>query len=239
MSWGNDDVFLGDEDYLGESLRGPQRTDYLGNYEIGAAQRQLSNIRGQLGQLARNQAMSKFARHAPMQQRVRPAYKDSTQFGIECSGTFAVAAWSNSNTTLPTVTGKTRVYESFKSAKVISDEQLILTYSNDSLGDTSIAVDVSDAGDLKLIGVFAGAKNCFPTAPDQSTGISGRALANNSLGNGISWPTVNGGIDVVITFAVRRTAIYRGTPPTGYTSADLSTVEVLATLNLFGESLRP
>lgn len=230
--WDDDDV------HLGESLRGMQETEIgnveIGNVEIGAAQRQLRQLRGGLGQLAAN----RFNRHAPLQRPVRPAYKDSTQIGIKCQGTFTPSTWTGSST-LPQVTGRTRVYESFKPTKAIVTENILVTFETASLGAVTRAANVSDASDLILVSAFAGAKNCFPTAPDQDTGISGAAFANNSLGNGISWPTINGGIDMVVQFGVEQSVIYQITPPTGYTSDDITSIVVTVRFNLLGPSLRP
>ena len=41
-------------------------------------------------------------------------------------------------------------------------------------------------------------------APRARTDKSGPTFANNSLGNGISWPTINGGIDMTVAFAVEQ-----------------------------------
>ena len=106
------------------------------------------------------------------------------------------------------------------------------------LAAQTVSVSVPDGGDLILVSAFAGSYNCFPTAPNQSTGLSGRALASNSLGNGISWPTINGGIDLSIGFSVKSTAVYRAPVPQGYTQADITSIQVLARLNLMGPSLR-
>lgn len=221
-----------DDVYLGESLRGMQDTE-IGNVEIGAA-RALTQLKGALGQLAQQ----RFGRHATLQKPVRPAYKDSTQIGIKCTGTFTPANWTGASS-LPTVTGRTRVYESFKPNKAIANESLRVTFETASLGATTRSLNVSDASDLVLTSVFAGAKNCFPTAPDEDNGIPGVAFANNSLGNGISWPTINGGIDMVVTFAIDDSVIYAITPPTGYTSDDITSIVVSVRFALFGPSLRP
>ncbi len=160
---------------------------------------------------------------------------ESTQFGVKCSGTFLASAWDGES--LPTVTGRVRMYQSFTPLRVVADEQLIITFKNGK-SEAKVAVDVADAGDLLLVSTFAGNKNCFPVAPDQTTGISGRSLANNSLGNRVAWPTINGGIDLVVVFALRRTAAFRAAPPPGFTAADLHSVEVEAILNCFGELLK-
>ena len=223
--------YVGNTEILGESLRGLQSL-------MGAAPARRPAPGNALARLGQQRAQAALARYQPAQHTLQSPYKDSTQFGIVAQGTFLASAWDSGNTSLPTVSGRTRVYQSFKPQKAIADEQLLITFRNASLGDTTIAADVADAGDLLLITVFAGNKNCFPTAPDQSTGISGRSLSAQSLGNGVSWPTINGGIDMSVTWGVRKTAAYRAAPPAGYTSADIYSVEVITTLNLFGEQLR-
>lgn len=230
MSWEDEDVFMGNYE-IGESLRGMQDRDAI----IGAAQRALAQrgLRGNLGQLAQ-----RFNPHAPLQRQVRPAYKDSTQIGLKATGTFTSTTWSGS-TSLPQITATTRVYESFKPNKGILNELVIATYTNDSDVAVTRSTNVSDASDVVLVSAFAGAKNCFPNAPNQDNGIPGSAFSPNSLGNGISWPTLNGGIDMVVAFAVEDTILYRVTPPSGYTQDDLTSIEVRIRFALLGPSLRP
>jgi len=225
------------EPFIGESVRGMQDTS-VGNYEIGAAQRQLAQLRSNLGQLAMQQAAGRFAGHAPAQQHVRPAYKDSTQISIKCSGTFVPANWTGT-TSLPEITGRTRIMESFKPMKPVLVENLTFLFNNHSLGDKTKSVSVPDAADLVLTSAFIGAKNCFPIPPDQDSGIPGQALANNTYGNGISWPTANPGIDAVIRLAIEQSVLSQVTPPTGYTEDDLVSVTINARFTLFGPSLRP
>lgn len=233
MSWEDENVYLGD--LLGESLRGMQEADHMGNVEIGAAQRQaLTQLRGALGQLT----AARFAKHAPVQKTLRPAYKDSTQIGIKCSGIFGPTAWTGS-TALPQISGTTRVYESFKPTKAIVTENLIVTFQNDSLGTVTRAAAVSDSSDIVLVSAFAGAKNCFPNAPNQDNGIPGQAFANNSLGNGISWPTINGGIDMNVAFAIEQSVLYQVQPPAGFSIDDIVQVQVSVRFALLGPSLRP
>lgn len=224
MSW-DDDIYLGNYSEIGESLRGMQDS------EIGAAQAQLRQLRGNLNQLAQ-----RFTPHAPVSKVMRSPYKDSTQIGIKCTGTFTPSAWSAS--TLPVVTGLTRVYKSFKPTKAILSEVIKVTFENNTLGATTRVTSVSDASDLVLTSAFSGADNCFPNAPTEGNGISGLAFANNSLGNGISWPTINGGIDMTVQFAVEEAVLYRIAPPTGYTVDDITDVTVTVRFNLLGPSLR-
>ena len=164
------------------------------------------------------------------------AYKDSTQFGVEANGTFKAEAWQGP--VMPVVTGRIRMYESFQPKSAIAAELLIVTFRNAEGREEQVAVDVADAGDLKIISAFAGAKNCFPIAPDQATGVSCRALSSNGLGNGIWWPVVHGGTDLTVAFSVSPAALHRATPPAGFTSADIVSIDVKATLNMFGELLR-
>lgn len=137
----------------------------------------------------------------------------------------------------PVVRGRVRLYVSMKPRKMILDEHLTVTFSNAKMGDSTLYMNVPDASDLKLFNMFVGAKNCFPTAPDQLTGISGCALSRNVVGNGVNLPSVKAGEDVVFGCAVQSSALCRISPPEGYTIKDLVSVQVHAVLNLFGEEL--
>ena len=227
MAW-EDDINLGNYSEIGESLRGMQDS------HVGAAQKALGQLRGALGTLAQ----SRFGGHAPTSKVMRSPYKDSTQIGIQAMGTFTPAAWTM-NAPLPQITGLTRVYKSFKPTKAILTELILATYTPVSLPAVTIAIDVPDASDLVLVQAFSGADNCFPNAPNESNGISGQTFANNSLGNGISWPTINGGIDMSIGFAIEQSALYRGVNlPSGYAQSDLTSLIVKLRFNLLGPSLR-
>lgn len=230
MSW-EDDLYIGSYSEIGESLRGMQDS------HVGAARpvhpAQLSKLRGALGALSQH----RFARHAPVSKQMRSPYKDSTQISIKATGQFNPANWSGSSA-LPTVTGATRVYKSFKPTKAIITENVLLTYTNASLGSRTVAVSVADGADLVLVSAFAGADNCFPTAPNESTGMAGPVFANTTLGNGISWPTVNGGIDMTVSFAIEQSVLFQGNPPAGFSQEDLSTVTVTVRFGLLGPSLR-
>lgn len=225
MSW-DDDIHMGSYSEIGESLRGMQDT------AVGQAQRALAQLRGSLGTLAQQ----KFAPHAPLQKQMRSPYKDSTQIGISATGTFTLQSWSAS--VLPTVSGLTRVYKSFKPTKAILTEIVTTTFSNDTLGATTKVASVGDAADLVLVQAFSGADNCFPNAPTESNGISGPTFSFNSLGNGISWPTINGGIDMTVAFAVEQSVVYQVEPPSGYTTDDITSIVVKLRFNLLGPSLR-
>jgi hypothetical protein len=206
--------------------------DSVGSYsEIGAA-KALNQLRGALGTLAQQ----RFAGHAPVSKQMRSPYKDSTQIGISATGTFTLTTWSGS--VLPQISGLTRVYKSFKPTKAILTEMLTVTFQNDTSGTATRVSNVSDAADLVLVQAFSGADNCFPNAPTEANGISGPTFANNSLGNGISWPTINGGIDMTVAFAVEQSVLYQVDPPSGFTTDDIVSVVVKLRFNLLGPSLR-
>jgi hypothetical protein len=225
MAW-EDDVSMGSFSEIGESLRGMQDT------HVGAVARATQQLRGALGQLAQ----ARFGAHAPVSKQMRSPYKDSTQIGISATGTFTLASWSGSS--LPQISGLTRVYKSFKPTKAILTEMVTTTFSNSTLGATTVVNYVPDASDLVLVQAFSGADNCFPNAPTEANGIAGPTFANNSLGNGISWPTINGGIDMTVGFCVEQSAAFIATPPAGYVQADITSVLVKLRFNLLGPSLR-
>jgi hypothetical protein len=228
MAW-DDDIHLGNYSEIGESLRGMQDSS------VGAAQA-LRQLRGALGTLAQN----RFGAHAPVSKQMRSPYKDSTQIGILITtGDITPSAWVGSP--LPTFSGLTRVYKSFKPTKAILTELVTLKFTNAGGGpDVILAKSVSDAADLVLVSAFSGADNCFPNAPTEANGISGPTFANNSLGNGISWPTLNGGIDMTVAFAIENTVQFSVAtpPPFNQTPYVLSTVNMRIRFNLLGPSLR-
>ena len=210
---------LDNAELIGEALRGMQGT------EVGAALAQLQNVLAKSASPhAQNMARS----------QLRPM---SSQMGILCTGTFTPSAWTGSSQ-LPTVSGKTTVYKSFVPAKATIDEKLLVTFTNSSLGSKVVVVNVPDGSDLVLISGYSGADNVFPTAPDETTGISGSSLAANALGQGISWPVVRAGVASSATFAIEQTAVFQATPPTGYTSNDIESIKVIVRLNLFGPMTR-
>ena len=219
-----DDVHMGNVE-IGESNRGMQDT-------IGATQRALSSLRGNLAQLARG----RFGAHAPVQKTLRSPYKDSSQIGISATGTFTPANWAGSN--LPTVSGTSRVYKSFKPEKAVITELLVVTFSNESLGAVTRAKGVTDAADVVLTSAFSGADNCFPNAPNEQNGIAGPTFSPTALGVGISWPTINGGIDMTVGFALESTVLYQIDPPSGYTVDDITSIVVRLRMMLLGPSLR-
>lgn len=213
------DYFMGSYSEIGESLQGMQHS------EIGASAEQLAGLRGQLA--------GRFAPHAPVSKVMRSPYKDSTQIGIKCTGTFQPTSWDSSS--LPVVSGLTRVYKSFKPTKAIVTELVTATFVDAQQNKKVLSASVPDGSDLVLVSAFSGADNCFPNAPSESNGIAGVAFANNSLGNGISWPTINGGIDMSVQFAVEPTVLSRIAEPAGFT---LSAIFVSVRFNLLGPSLR-
>jgi hypothetical protein len=224
MGW-EDDIHLGNFSEIGESLRGMQDS------HVGAAQ--LRQLRGALGQIAQN----RFGGHAPVSKQMRSPYKDSTQIGILVStGDITPSAWASSS--LPQFSGLTRVYKSFKPTKAILTELVTVKFTNPAAPDIIQAKSVADASDLVLVSAFSGADNCFPNAPTEGSGISGAAFANNSLGNGISWPTINGGIDMTVAFAVESSVQYLFPVPTTVPGYVLSTVNIRIRFNLLGPSLR-
>lgn len=218
-----------DDIYLGESVRGLSSGPALMgmNTEIGAAQ----------SPALRQMAQARFGQHAPLNKVLRSPYKDGTQIAIKATGTILSTAFDNTDI-LPTVTGATRLFQSFKPEKAIASEVLIGTYTNGSDVTAKSATAVVDLGDIVLVQAYSGSLNCFPNAPNESNGIPGTAFRADSLGNGISWPTLNTGVDMSITWAVEESVLYRLTPPTGYTQADLVSVKVIIRLALFGPSLR-
>lgn len=160
---------------------------------------------------------------------VEPGYRDRTQFGVECGGTLLPSAWDGKS--LPIIAGRTRIYDSLQSTRLIAHEQLIVTFSNEKGGQTSVAVDVEHAGDLLLIAAFAGKWNMFPTAPGQDTGISGSSLSASSLASDVKWP-IPAGADMTVVCAIRPSALYRAEAPDGFTT--LASIRVIGCLTFFG-----
>lgn len=226
MSYDNDPVYMGANTEIGESFRGMQRT------AVGAAPR--ARLQGQLAQLAGGH----FGGHAPLQKEIRSPYKDSTQMGVLVTGTVTPSQYAVETNPIPILSGKSRAYQSFKPEKLIVTEILIATFTNASDETVKVAASVSDASDLVIVQAFSGNQNCFPNAPDETSGVSGAAFAYNALGNGISWPTINPGIDVSASVGVEETVLYRCTPPDGFTTDDLVSVKVKIRLNIFGPQLR-
>ena len=137
----------------------------------------------------------------------------------------------------PTVSGKERVYQTFKPQKLVLDETLVATFAS-ARDSAEVAATPDEASDLVLVSLYVGNVNCFPYAPDFRNGLSGRALGVRSVVCAVSLPTVYGGLDVQYSAAVTKTALYRLVPPEGFTTGDLVSLRVEARLNLFGPGLR-
>lgn len=229
MGW-EDDIHLGNYSEIGESLRGMQES------HVGAA-RQIAQLKGALGQLAQ----SRFAGHAPTSKQMRSPYKDSTQIGIlVATGDIPVASFGGAS--LPTFSGLTRVYKSFKPTKAILTELVTYTFTNPNAPTLTPAMSIANSADLVLVQAFSGADNCFPNAPTEGNGISGPTFSFNSLGNGISWPTINGGIDMTVAFAIEASVLNQipvpATPAGVLTPYVLASVNLKIRFNLMGPSLR-
>lgn len=240
-----------DGDYLvGESLAGPQTMPLMGYEEelIGAAQ-QLNELRSQVASLARRApqgAVRPGARRAgprrPAASIYRPAAdvgysNQSTQIAVLMKGNLVLTSWTAGGP-LPRISGTTRVQRSFTPTKAILVETLTVTFSTSALGATTRVAVLKEGDDLLLIEAYSAGDNCFPYAPNEDNAISGPTFANNSLGNGIAWPTLEGGLDLQVGVAIQDSAIYQVTPPTGYTSDNISKIVVNARLNLMGPSVR-
>lgn len=151
----------------------------------------------------------------------------------------------NSRTIL--FTGKERVYQSFKPDRMILTEDVTATFGGPNLPDLTFTRNVEDASDLVLVQAFAGSYNCFPCAPNPDTGVSGQAFSHRSLGNGISWPMIQAGVDVNFGLAVKPTILRHVRPtcrrcgeddlPAGYDRTP-KMITVTAVVNLKGLLLR-
>lgn len=223
--------------HIGEALRGMQDGDH-----IGASRKALTALKGALGQLASAQQARRFlgahdlAGNAALNRGQGSKKRLSTQIGISCSGTFTLSSWSGS--TLPQVSGLTRVYKAFQPNKAILTELVTVTFSNPSVGTATRVASIKSADDLVLVQAFAGADNCFPNAPTEANGISGPTFANDSYGNGIEWPAIDGGIDMTVAFAIEQSVLFQVNPPSGYTVDDITSCSVKIRFNLLGPQLR-
>ena len=136
------------------------------------------------------------------------------QVVLMARGTLLASAWGGS--VAPSISGSTRARRSLKPQKALVDESLVFTFKNEK-GEAKVGIDVADANDLLLASAFAGDGNCLP------------------LTNG-GWPTIGADVDLTVKWTVLKTAIHRAPPPPGYTSADIHSVEVIASLSLFGDA---
>lgn len=166
---------------------------------------------------------------------MRPSpYRDSVAFGIECVDDLTPLSFG-SESAWPIIHGQARIYKGTEPRKIIVTEMIICTWTRKGQS-VKTAASVETASDLRLVSAYVGSKNCLPTAPTQSTGLSGQVFARDTIGNGIAWPTIAPGVDVVISFAVCPTVLYRCTPPKGFRRKDLRTVRVHAHFNVLGEA---
>lgn len=210
---------------IGDSTYGMQRHD------MGV---QLRQMRAQLG----GNLAERYGRHQPATRDVPSQYRDSGQISINIQQPIVVSAstfssiWNN----VP-AQGSSTVYTSFKPNRVVLTETMSATFAKS--GTTVYSVGTSaTAEDLMLAGAFSGSINTFPNAPGASTGIHGPAIAANAFGVGISWPTVNAGIPVTAQFLILNTAIYRPGTPSGYSTTDLTGIQVNIFFAMFGPQLR-
>jgi len=138
-----------------------------------------------------------------------------------------------------TAKGLTRVYKSFKPIKAILTEIVYATYGGPGLPNIVISETVDDAADALLYMAFSGADNCFPNAPNEENGIPGPVFGPQAIGNGISWPTINGGIDITLGFIIESSVLARakGPLPAGYNPVP-KFMTVILRMSLLGPSLR-
>jgi hypothetical protein len=205
----------GYNEIVGDSSRGMQHT-------LGA------NVSPALKAMIQRQA----AAHAPATRGIGPQYKDSTQLPVNVQvslagtfGAFPVNGFAASATV--------RVQTPFKPEKLIASATFAGTTAAGAVYWQQAA---GIASDVLLTGAFVGSKNCFPTAPSNNLvgGVNLGAYAPNGLGNGISWPTADAGIDITLNLLILPSFVssYTATAAlTAYTSASLF-------VTLLGPSLR-
>lgn len=194
----------------------------------GAPEDAASAAQSGLRDALRDIAQRRAAANASTSKVHRSPYKDSTQLGISCAGTFSRSSFSGAG--LPHIHGQIRIWQSFKPTKLLLDERLEATFDNGG-GDVVLSADVPDANDLTLV--------------DLSTGLSGLAggpiagsvFSINHLGSGVLLPTLQGGRDATASLRVSSTALYRFTPPAGHTFDDLKSLKVKVRMSLLGPSL--
>jgi hypothetical protein len=228
----DDEYIHGNLEIMGESQRGLQDAEYVG------AARALTSLRGNLAQLASQRG----ARYRPMQQVLRSPFKDSTQIGLTKTTPIVSPRTTFANTTGVPVTAVTRVYKSFKPNKAVVNETVAFTWQPSS-GDNFVTyVAVPIPSDILLVSAFSGADNCFPNAPSAETGINCSTFSANALGVGISWPTLNGGIDMTVGFLIRGSVLGYAdsslSAAQAATSPTLLTATVTIDMTLLGPSLR-
>lgn len=131
--------------------------------------------------------------------------------------------------------GTVRVYKSFKPNKVVLTESVNATFRANGKPNLTRSFSADHAEDIVMIAAFSGADNCFPNAPNQDNGIAGPTFSPQALGVGVSWPTINGGIDCMAQFAIEPSVLSRIVTPEGY---ELASVEVVVRMMLLGPALR-
>jgi hypothetical protein len=230
MGYEDEDIIAGEYEILGESQRGLQDSEFVG---AGSA---LKKLRGHLGQLAQTRS----GRYAPMQRVLRSPFKDSTQIGLTQSVDMFIA-----NNAGASLTAVTRVYKSFKPNKAVVTETIRFDWTSNVPGSLAFSTYVSPQtpNDILMVSAFSGADNCFPNAPSAAAGINCSTFSFQSLGVGISWPTLNGGIDMTVGFFVRPSifSFATGTLPTQIATASslvLVKANVTVDMTLLGPSLR-
>lgn len=137
---------------------------------------------------------------------------------------------------LPAVSGRTRIYQSFKPFGLHVSEIVESTYGKSGMPDVTLyEVVPQTVSDLVLFTAFAGNHNCFPTAPDQGSGVNCSMFSANKL----AWPTINGGIDLSLTFAIEKSILGRARTglPAGYDPTP-KRITVRIRANLTGDQLR-
>lgn len=140
--------------------------------------------------------------HAPATRGVGPQYKDSTQLPLNVAVTLGYNIASFPAAGVP-VSAQVRVQTPFKPEKLTATASFAIGSAASTV--TGYAQQQGAiASDVLLTGAFVGSKNCFPTAPTNTVagGVSLGAYPANGLGNGISWPTADAGIDISVNLLV-------------------------------------
>jgi len=117
---------------------------------------------------------------------------------------------------LPELGTSARVYKFFKPTKCVLSESIEATFRGDSLPDKTIIEHVTNNDDIMLWQVYCGADNCFPCEPAPENCIPGAVFAANSVGNEVSWPSINPGINFTIGFLIDSSVLSRVQAQSGY-----------------------
>ena len=212
----NDDV-----DYSGSANRGMQEEDLAG------AINSLQQLRGRLGMVKGG---------AGAQRHFAPV--DSSQVGVNIFQSILTPAVTAATWPDYPFQGQTTTYKTFKPNRITVSEMLVYTFRTSALGDAQMAVSVPDASDLIMVAANCGADNAFPYQPTKATGLDCSSIQAVSIGSGISWPLIKEAIPVVVGFLLLATALYRATPPAGYTIANLIQLDVVIKTSFFGPKKR-